>query len=265
MNGSKTHDDTEVRLFAFHHAGGSSSLYRAWPRFLPPTWDLRALDAPGHGSLMGQPPLDDLEHLVGHFLAAIRPGLDVPYAFFGHSMGAIVAFELTRRLIEEGLEPPVWLGVSSCRAPSEPSGVQRHTAGDEELLRHIAELGGTSEHLLGDPLLWRIFGPLIRTDLRLVETWRSDATDPLDVPLSVFGGRHDEFAPPDRLTPWADRTTTYLGTRLFDGGHFHLSAGSEPLLADVVRDVRTALGPAVSALAGPGEAARTPRKPVRHD
>ncbi|MFJ5533581.1 thioesterase II family protein [Streptomyces sp. NPDC093261] len=241
MSGTATRHTTELRLFGFHHAGGSSSLFHPWRRLLPAGWELRALDAPGHGTLMGQRPIDDLDALLTHFLDVVRPEPEVPYAFFGHSMGGVVAYELTRRLIAEGRVPPVWLGVSACRAPGTPLAVRRHALDDEELRRSVAELGGTPAQLLDDPALWGIFGPLIRADLRLVETWHSEPGEPLRLPLSVFGGRGDVSPPPEQLTAWAGRSAAFLGMRLFDGGHFYFGADPQPLLTHVVRDVRTAV------------------------
>lgn len=241
MSDATTRQTTEVRLFGFHHAGGSSSLYQGWDRLLPSGWELRALDAPGHGKLMGQRPLDDFDDLMEFFAGVVRPELTVPYALFGHSMGGVVAYELAHRLVEQGCAPPVWVGVSACRAPGSPLPVQRHLISDEELRRHIGDLGGTPRQLLDDPDLWGLFAPLIRADLRFVETWRSPADRRLSVPLSVFGGTEDAHASPERLAAWAVHSDTFLGTRLFDGGHFYLADDPRPVLDRLVQDVRLAL------------------------
>ncbi|MFF3515884.1 thioesterase II family protein [Streptomyces sp. NPDC002573] len=241
MSGIVTRPTTEVRLFGFHHAGGSSALFHPWRRLLPEGWELRALDAPGHGTQMRHQPIDDLDDLLAHFLDVVPPEPELPYAFFGHSMGGIVAYELTRRLIAEGRVPPVWLGVSACRAPGTPLTAHRHRLDDEGLRRSIAELGGTPAQLLDNPALWEIFGRLIRCDLRLVETWRSEPGPPLRVPLTVFGGRDDVSPPPEQLAAWTGRSSAFLGMRMFDGGHFYFGADPQPLLTHVVRDVRTAV------------------------
>ncbi|MFJ9606252.1 thioesterase II family protein [Kitasatospora sp. NPDC101176] len=241
LSGFEVNGATTIRLFGFHHAGGSGTLFHGWQDRLPAGWEVQALDAPGHGSLMGRELIDELDRLVGYFLDQVRPGDDVPYAFFGHSMGGIVAYELARRLVGEGAVPPVWLGISACRAPrSAPPVVLRHTLSEAQLRRHVRELGGTPEQLLDDPRLWEIFGPIIRADLRLVEQWRPAHAEPLPVPLTVFRGRDDALATPGRVAAWEAESTAFRGLRTLDGDHFYFGADPAPLLRHLVEDVRSA-------------------------
>lgn len=233
-----------VRLFAFHHAGGSRALYNNWPDRLPPTWDVRLLDAPGHGKLFGEPTIDELGALAEFFLAAIETELDVPYAFFGHSMGGQVACELTHQLLAKGHTPPVWLGLSSCRAPGTRPLVVRHLLSDEELRRTMSEMGGTPDMVLQDSGLWEIFGPIIRSDLRLVETPRPGYDERLPMPVNVYGGRADQSLLQEQLEAWEESCGDFRGLRMFDGGHFYFNADPGPLLEHVVQDVHRALGAA---------------------
>src|SRR4051794_34471962 len=187
-----------VRLYVFPHAGGSGLMYQDWPARFPPGWRVVPVDPPGHGTLMGQPPLTDGDALVGHLLDRLGPELrdpGAPFAFFGHSMGALVAYELTRRLVDEGRTAPVWLGLSACGAPrpdAPPVPLPAHEPSDEELRRQVARLGGTPPKVLEHSGLWQLFAPVIRADLRLVRTWRpAPARTPLPVPVSLFGGARD--------------------------------------------------------------------------
>ena len=233
-----------LRLFAFHHAGGSRALYQGWAGRLPAGWELRTPDAPGHGTLFGQPLVDDLDRLVDHFLERIGPELTEPYALFGHSMGGMVACALTHRLVDEGRTPPVWLGVSATRLPGTPPLTgPRHTLDDQQLRDYIRDMGGTPREVLDDPDMWELFAPLIRADFRVVDAPRPKYERPLPVPLSAFGGRFDASLPPERLTGWAGECEEFLGLRLFDGGHFYLSTepGPGPLVEQVVKDLRTVL------------------------
>ncbi|MGW2180956.1 thioesterase II family protein [Streptomyces sp. NPDC001732] len=239
----------ELRLFVFHHAGGSHLLYRDWPDRFPADWEVRLVDAPGRGLLADRPAIGDALQLVDHFLTELDAELTGPYALFGHSMGGLVAYELTRRLLAEGRTPPVWLGLSARGTPRpEGDGTQRYLLDDAGLRRELTEMGGTPTAVLEDPDMWELFGPAIRGDLRLVETWRPVPDPaPLPVPLSVFGGTGDAAAPPARLAGWADRSEHFLGLHLFEGGHFYFQPDPAALTGRITEDARRALALATSA------------------
>ncbi|MGW3989896.1 thioesterase II family protein [Streptomyces sp. NPDC004830] len=234
----------ELRLFVFHHAGGSHLTYRDWPSRFPADWQVRLLDAPGRGMLADLPAIGDAQDLVTWFHSELEGQLDAPFALFGHSMGALIAYELTRLLHAEG-RPPCWLGLSARSAPhSAPrrSGTGRHLLSDQALRDELAAMGGTPADVLDDPELWEIFSPVIRGDLRLVDTWRPrPQTAPLPVPLSVYGGTHDALAPPRHLREWATYSTRHLGVRLFHGGHFYFRPDATELTTHIAGDIRTAL------------------------
>ncbi len=217
-----------LRLFLFHHAGGSHLLYRGWEHEFPADWEVCVLDAPGRGRLADTPFIDDCEELVAFFGTELRPWTDRPFAFFGHSMGSLVAYELTRRLEAEGYPLPVWLGVSSCGAPQPDrdrgTPRARHLFTDGELRDWLRSVGGTPEAVLNDEAAWRVFGPRFRNDFALVDTWRPAArTEPLRTPVSAFGGDGDPVVGRERLSAWAGRTERFLGLNMFDGGHFYLA------------------------------------------
>ncbi|MFI1735525.1 thioesterase II family protein [Streptomyces acidicola] len=238
-----------LRLFVMHHAGGSHLLYRGWPAALPDAWDVRLLDAPGHGLLLDRPRIPDAGRLAEHLLRGVEPHLGEPYALFGHSMGALVTYEMTRRIVDRGLPPPVWLGVSARTAPdpARPAGTYREPS-DAELRARLRELGGTPDGIFADPELWALFDPIIRSDLRLVDTWRpSPGAAPLPVALSAYAGREDRSAPPSRMTDWAEHSRHFLGLRVFDGGHFHFQGDPGPLLRQIERDATAALDAAGAA------------------
>jgi surfactin synthase thioesterase subunit len=232
-----------LRLFVLHHAGGSHLLYRHWPAELPHTWDVRLLDAPGHGLLLDQPQITDAGRLADFLLRSIEPELTCPYAFFGHSMGALLTYEITRRLVDRGLPLPVWIGVSARSAPQLAGPRQRyHELPDAELRTRLKLLGGTPDGVFDDPDLWALFAPIIRADLRLVEIWRpAPDTGPLPVALSAYAGGEDHSASPPRMTGWQEHTEHFLGLRVFDGGHFYFQDDPGPLLRQIERDATTAL------------------------
>ncbi|WP_210589243.1 thioesterase II family protein [Streptomyces sp. GESEQ-35] len=232
-----------LRLFVLHHAGGSHLLYRHWPATLPDTWDVRLLDAPGHGLLLDLPQITDAGRLADFLLRTIEPELTCPYALFGHSMGALLTYEITRRAVDRGLPLPVWAGVSARSAPQPAGPGQRyHELPDAELRTRLKLLGGTPAGVFDDPDLWALFEPVIRADLGLVENWRpAPGSAPLPVALSAFAGGADHSAPPPRMAGWAEHTEHFLGLRVFDGGHFYFQDDPGPLLRQIERDATTAL------------------------
>ncbi|MFE3185852.1 thioesterase II family protein [Streptomyces violascens] len=232
----------ELRLFVFHHAGGSHLMYRDWPERFPAGWDVRTPDAPGRGPWDDRPPLADVGAVVDHFLHELGDGLTGRFALFGHSMGAAIAYELTRRLLADGRTPPLWLGLSAGSATRPGDAPQRHLLPDAELRRAVEAMGGTPSAVLADPGLWSLLAPTIRGDLRIGETWRP-APEPLPatVPLSVFGGARDEAVPLDQLVGWSDLCEQFLGLHLFDGGHFYFRDNPTALIAQIRKDASRAL------------------------
>ncbi|MCX5134070.1 alpha/beta fold hydrolase [Streptomyces sp. NBC_00340] len=353
--------EPRLRLFVFHHAGGSHLAYRDWPARFPAGWQVHLPDAPGRGPRDERPALHDTDALVDHYLHTLGDTLTGPFAFFGHSLGAVVAYELTRRLVDEGHTPPRWLGLSArdplpalphpnprphrtanppnttatgtgtgtgtgttgtahppytpdaasttaaagtavtinaagatygagttyamgatgatgtafgagaepmrdpqgaastgtvqgsegavgmdgvagVRDTVGPAGGGRHLLSDAELRRELTAMGGTPPAVLDHPQLWELFAPVIRADLRINETWRPrPAAVPLPVPLSVFGGRHDQVAPPHLLGGWAQTCEPFLGIRLFEGGHFYFQDRLPEVTQHIQEDVRRAL------------------------
>ncbi|MFF1516496.1 thioesterase II family protein [Streptomyces sp. NPDC058305] len=238
-----------LRLFVLHHAGGSHLLYRTWPAALPPSWDVRLLDAPGHGLLLDRAQITDAGRLADHLLDGIEAELDDPYALFGHSMGALLTYEITRRALGRGLPLPVWAGLSARTAPQPGGQGQRyHQLSDADLRERLKLLGGTPGDVFEDPDLWALFEPVIRADLRLVETWRPDPDAVvLPVALSAYAGGADRSAPPASMTGWARHFERFLGLRVFDGGHFYFAGDPSPLLRQIRWDATAALDAATTA------------------
>ncbi|MFJ8313291.1 MULTISPECIES: thioesterase II family protein [unclassified Streptomyces] len=242
----------ELRLFVFHHAGGSHLMYRDWPALFPSGWDVRTPDVPGRGPLDDRLPLADVGAVVDHFVAELGDQLTGNFALFGHSMGGVVAYELTRRLLAESRTPPVWLGLSARGATRIDEASHRHLLSDAALRRAVAALGGTPQAVLDDPDLWGLFEPTIRGDLRLGETWSPAPTAlPATVPVSAFGGRYDQTVPPEQLDGWSTLAERFLGLHLFDGGHFYFRDDPSALIEQITQDAGRALALAKAATAVP--------------
>ncbi|MEF3117361.1 thioesterase II family protein [Streptomyces chrestomyceticus] len=235
--------DPAVRLAVFHHAGGSAAAYHPLGRKLPADWDVLLADLPERATGEAAPLPWDLPGAVKELAEDLLPWADgTPLALFGHSLGAVVAFETAHALRERGV-PVAWLGVSGRVAPGgrvpvpwlDPRGT------DEELGRALARVGGLPARLDAYPAVRRRFLRLIRNDLWALDGYRADASrGPLAAPLTAFGGAADPLAPPAALAAWARQTTGRSGQRTLTGGHFGLFAdGFEEFAALLVDEVRT--------------------------
>lgn len=238
------HSKPALRLFVLHHAGGSHALYRNWPAELPDTWDVRLLDAPGHGYLLDLPLITHVGQLANYLLRSIEPDVNRPYALFGHSMGAALTYEITRRIVDRGLPLPVWIGLSAQPAPQSAQRARgnHQELSDTELRALLKQWGGTPDEVFDDADLWSLFAPIIRADLGLAENWRPDThSGPLPVALSAYAGGEDDSASPLLMKGWEEHTEHFLGLRVFDGGHFYFAEDPGPLLRQITRDATTAL------------------------
>ncbi|WP_165986786.1 thioesterase II family protein [Streptomyces sp. YIM 98790] len=230
-----------MRLFAFHHAGGSSTVYHPMRRVLPPGWELMAYDLPGRGRYASEPPLEDMGVVLPRVLADIEPWLDAPLAFFGHSYGAIVASELARVLQSRG-RPPLWVGVSGRVPPGYRSQRRLSELDDEGLLNAISAMGGLPGQLTSVPEFLARFLRLTRSDMRAVESYRPGLDRPaLSCPLTVFCGTDDGWAPPAAMAGWSAQTGRRARRRVYPGGHFYFTGQALPRFTrELVAEIRAA-------------------------
>ncbi|MEV0131626.1 alpha/beta fold hydrolase [Dactylosporangium sp. NPDC050688] len=228
-----------VRLIGFHHAGGSAAAYFPMSRHLPADWDVALLDLPGRGKRAAEVPLSGMAAVVGRALEDIQPLRDAPVALFGHSMGAIVAWEVARAWTAAGA-PPLWMGLSGRLPPGWPNGRRGlHHLGDAALLAALADLGGVPDWLADNPAFRDRFLRLVRADLAAVESYHPTGFQaPLDCPLTVYGGTHDRWAAPAAMAAWSGRTTGPFAHHTFPGGHFYFTGSALPgFVACLTRDV----------------------------
>lgn len=233
-------EDPAVRLFLFHHAGGSHLFFRDWNGLFPADWDVVLMEAPGRGIGGGRSEhAGDLHTLVRHFEQQMEPHLQVPYAFFGHSMGGLVATELARRLRASGGTGPCWLGLSAWAADEvRPGGPGRHLLPDEELRSLLDAVGGTPAEILESPVLWRLFSPAIRDDFQLIDGCDPACHAPLeDLPQSLFGGEADALLPCDALVALAGRLPRLTGLHLHPGDHFYLHPRRREVARQITADL----------------------------
>ncbi len=227
-----------VRLFCFPYAGGGASVFRNWGSALPAEIHLCPVHIPGRGNRFTEPSHTRAEALVESLAEELEPYMDIPYAFFGHSMGAMVGFELTRRLRDLERRLPEQLLVSGRRAPQFPSDKRPlHSLPEEEFQEELRNLNGTPDEILQHPELMELFAPILRADFELCETYRYVQGAPLDIPISAFGGLEDPDVTREHLTGWKEQTRGPFRLRMFPGGHFFLHGARQSLVHAVAEDV----------------------------
>jgi surfactin synthase thioesterase subunit len=229
--------DPDLRLFCLHHAGGGASAYREWQGLVGDRIEIVPVQLPGREARFVEPAERSIRQLSRRLVEPVLERAAAgPFALFGHSMGALLAYDLSRALQRAG-RPPAHLVVSAHTPPHVLDRRTTHTLPDKEFLAHVLELGGTSAGVL-DPALLELVLPTLRADFTACETYEHEDGPPLTMPVTVFGGDRDPSVESARLSRWAELTTAVTTVELFPGGHFYLLEHR----ADVVRSLRRALG-----------------------
>lgn len=232
-----------LRLFCFSYAGGNASTYRDWHKRLPEDVEVCSVQLPGRGSRFKESPHTSLNSLLDALEEAIRPHLGVPYVLFGHSMGAQVAFELSRRLRDAGARLPSCLIVSGRRGPHRPPRNKPiHNLPEPEFREEIRRLNGTPEEALSNPELMDIISPILRADCQVVETWTYQASQPIDVPVLALGGVKDSQVSVEDLEDWRSVTNGPFTLQLFSGDHFFINHVTDALLNTIAQTIECVMG-----------------------
>ncbi|MGH9360354.1 MAG: thioesterase II family protein, partial [Thermoanaerobaculia bacterium] len=225
------------RLFCLPYAGGGASIYRAWRGELPAGVELCPVQLPGRETRLREPPFTRLEPLVAA-LADALPFAALPFAFFGHSMGALVAFELARELRRRGGPEPLHLFLSGRRGPLVPSREEPiYDLPEAQFLERLRQLNGMPEEVLGHGELMALLLPLLRADFALHETWSHRPEEPLAAGISAFGGLADPEVTREDLEGWRGETRGRFHLRSFPGDHFFLHSARALVTAAVARDL----------------------------
>jgi medium-chain acyl-[acyl-carrier-protein] hydrolase len=234
-----------ARLFCFGYAGAGASVFRLWPIGLPQQLDIFAAQLPGRLNRLNEPPIASIPRIVEALVAAMSPLLDVPYTLFGHSMGAILATEVTRELASRGLRLPSHLIVSGRRPPHvpDPESPLRDLSDPEFVAEVNRRYGGIPREILEHQDVLAMLLPSLRADIAALETHRPARRGPLQCPISAFGGSDDALTPPAHLEAWRGETATTFEVCLFPGGHFYI----EPERAAVLAKVSAILAPILNA------------------
>lgn len=235
---SRPNPEARLRLFCFPYAGGGASAYRLWWERLPASVELLAIQPPGRENRLREPTLTNFSRFMTQLTEAIQPTLTMPFAFFGHSMGGLLCFELARQLRRQNLPQPDHLFISAFRAPhvlrrTEPI----HNLPDPEFIAELRRLNGTPQQVYNEPDLLALLLPLLRHDFSLVDDYCYSEEPPLDMPISVFGGTEDNEVTMDELKAWKSHSNGKFRLRMLPGDHFFLNTRQPLILRAICQDL----------------------------
>lgn len=210
-----------LRLVCFPHAGGSAAFYRGWATHERPDVEVLAIQYPGRMNRLGEPLIDEIGAMADALAGVLARSVAAPFAFFGHSMGATIAFETIQRLARDHLPHPVRLFASARKGPACHRPGQRHLANDEAIIAYLRKLGGCEAEVFQQPQLLPLLLPIIRSDFKLGETWAPPPDARVDCPITAFVGDEDPEVTIEEAASWG-RASDHFEMRVFRGHHFYL-------------------------------------------
>jgi medium-chain acyl-[acyl-carrier-protein] hydrolase len=231
-----------LRLFCFPFAGGNAQSFQAWHSDLPPSIEVCPIELPGHGTRLREPLYRELDVLVNSMVTALIPYLDLPFAFFGHSMGALLAFELTRLLRRQYGLVPTHLFVSGRHAPQilpNPNTTPTYALPHEQFIEKLEILSGTPKTILQNPEIMGVLLPVLRADLTMAETYNYQHEAPLECPIIALGGLQDPVSSQAELEAWQVQTNLQFRHYMLPGNHFFIQSEKSAVLRIIARAMTT--------------------------
>ncbi len=233
-----------VRLFCFPHGGGGAQAYRAWSDVLPDCIEVVAIQPPGRGTRLREPAITDMTAMVREAAEAIQAEIDGPYAIFGHSVGALIAFEVARELSARGLPDPIRVFLSGYAGPAAHDEADRagpHLASDDELFSFLGNLGQSAVNSEMPDELRDMVLASVRADFKLAATHQLPETPKLNAPVSLLGGMADSTVPPSALQSWTAFIASAPDVQLLPGGHFYPETNLDELSGYIATTLQTDL------------------------
>lgn len=213
-----------LRIFCLPYAGGGASIYRPWVRHLPAEVQVCPIQLPGREERLRETAFTQVPLLVETVAEALTPHLDLPYVLFGHSLGALLAFELARELRRRELPAPQHLYASAARAPHLPPRERAiHALPEAEFVAELCRrYGGMPDAVLQSAELMAMLLPILRADLTLLETYHHLPEPPLACPVGALTGTGDPHVRREEVAAWREHTSGGFTLQLMPGGHLYL-------------------------------------------
>jgi medium-chain acyl-[acyl-carrier-protein] hydrolase len=232
-----------LRLFCFPYAGGGATVFSTWARSLPPEVEVVAVQPPGREARLMEKPIADMAELVAAMHPQLLPHFDKPFAFYGHSNGGLMAFEMARTLRRTGGPMPRHLFVGGRPAPQvELDEELIHGLPHDEFITALRRYAGTPEEILQNAEIMELIMPLLRADFSLGETYAYTPEPPLELPVSAYGGVRDDEVPAWQIEAWKEQTSSRFHSRMFPGDHFFINGNRAEVLQELSRELRPLIG-----------------------
>jgi medium-chain acyl-[acyl-carrier-protein] hydrolase len=235
----KPNPGARSRLFCFPYSGAGASVYYPWAGLLPEEVETCAVQLPGRENRLSEKPVASMKELVETAASGLLPYLDKPFVFFGHSMGALLCFELARFLYNHFHLCPNHLFVSGHKAPhlartAEPI----HMLPEPEFLAEVCKLNGMAREVVKSDELMQLILPILRADFTICETYAYEESGPIQCPITALGGLQDGLADVRSLAAWVEHTKGPFSVRIFPGDHFYIHTERAALLKAISRKIR---------------------------
>jgi surfactin synthase thioesterase subunit len=228
--------DADVRLFCFPHAGSGGAFFHPWKKPLLPEIEVCPVVLPGRETRLGEEPYTRVEQVIEPLFSALLPLMGKPFAFFGHSVGAVIAYELARRFTAGYVPAPLCLFVSGRRAPRLPARRQPFLGlPDHEFLAAVSSMNGMRSELLEYPEVLQLFLPSLRADFEINDMYKFLPGPRLSCPVFGFVGDSDCEVYPGEMCDWAEVTSNQFALRVFPGDHFY-HKDAPPALFSAIRE-----------------------------
>lgn len=232
-----------IRLFCVPYAGGGPSVFRTWPDRMSSDIEIWSVHLPGRETRVNEPAIGDLPSLIRALSKAIEPYLDRSFALFGHSIGALIAFELARELRRGGSFLPDHLFVSACPAPQVVDTDRISDLSEDAFIDRLQQFNGTPPEVMAHPELMALMVPTLRADFSLRDTYRHVSAPPLQCSISAFTGSDDVIVKAEALEGWSEQTDRQFRLWRLPGDHFFLRDAHNPLVSIVSRVLQGGMGP----------------------
>ena len=223
-----------MKLFSFSYAGGSSTTFYKWRKWIDESIELIAVELPGRGMRLAEPLLDNMNDVVHDVFSAIKDQLTGDYAFFGHSMGGLIAYELCLKMKQEQYEDPIHLFISGRNGPQFPI-PQKSDLSDKAFINEIVKYNGISKEVFNNKDYADLFIPILRSDFRVIESYTFQTTTMLNCDISVFYGKEDVITGLNELMLWKEVTSGTCSLYPFPGSHFFIDEHTAQVVEQINR------------------------------